>query len=222
MSKRNRQRKRKKKHQKTRQQTVMTQEDVSNMILFLERMTENMARAVNLSETLTLDDLTGNNPSFWALVKLVENVQESATQIDNTNKKLFPELIEHNEQDWNLMRKMRNILVHEFWQIDPVILWESVNNHFAKLLPLLRNLRIHNQIVTGGDEFQFNIKGDQLLGLAEWPEDIDTEPVAGQSVVCVAFDINRDVTIVRVGIQDKQGTPKLVTRATTTLGRTQP
>ncbi len=41
---------------------------------------------------------------------------------------------------WQLMRSMRNRMVHLYFQIDPAILWKTVQDDLPLLLPHLENL----------------------------------------------------------------------------------
>ena len=66
----------------------MTKEEIVKVRTWLERMGINVYRAINLSERMSPDDLNDSNDLFWALVKYTENVQESATQLDNINSKI--------------------------------------------------------------------------------------------------------------------------------------
>ena len=41
---------------------------------------------------------------------------------------------------WQLMRSMRNRMVHLYFHIDPAILWKTVQDDLPQLLPHLENL----------------------------------------------------------------------------------
>jgi uncharacterized protein with HEPN domain len=48
----------------------------------------------------------------------------------------------HSEIAWNLMRAMRNRLVHDYFSVDPEVVWETVQNDLPPLVePLKRMLR---------------------------------------------------------------------------------
>lgn len=51
---------------------------------------------------------------------------------------------------WQLMRSMRNRMVHLYFHIDPAILWKTVQDDLPLLLPHLENLLASNN-VTGND-----------------------------------------------------------------------
>lgn len=175
----------------------MTQHKVSEVIVWLDRMRENTARAIELSESLTPDTLSEDNPLFWALVKCVENAQESAKQIDNINRKLFSELIEFDKSYWKSLRGMRDRLAHKFWDIDSAILWETVRVDFVHLLALLSAMYVHDQPIGEDEGFRFSHKTEKLFSLPDWPE--NSSIAAGHSIVAFAFTHLGNVKVFRVG-----------------------
>ena len=61
-------------------------------------------------------------------------IGEAAAQIPD-------EIEEQNPQiPWHLMRAMRNRLVHVYFEIDPTLLWDTIQNDLPPLVPLLRAL----------------------------------------------------------------------------------
>ena len=73
---------------------TLTKADITEVQVWIDRVRVNTDRAIALSKTLCLDDLTEGNSLFWALAKLAENVEESITQIDRLNSEIYECLIE--------------------------------------------------------------------------------------------------------------------------------
>ena len=46
----------------------------------------------------------------------------------------------HGDVPWVLMRAMRNRVVHIYFDVDPDILWDTVNNDLPKLVDPLKRL----------------------------------------------------------------------------------
>jgi uncharacterized protein with HEPN domain len=61
-------------------------------------------------------------------------IGESANQI--------PEEIDeqHSEIPWNLMRAMRNRIVHTYFRVDETLLWDTIQNDLPALIPKLEKL----------------------------------------------------------------------------------
>jgi uncharacterized protein with HEPN domain len=41
---------------------------------------------------------------------------------------------------WSKMRAMRNVVTHEYFVVDPSILWQTTRSNLAPLLPVLRSV----------------------------------------------------------------------------------
>jgi uncharacterized protein with HEPN domain len=49
----------------------------------------------------------------------------------------------HPEVPWHLMRSMRNRLVHVYFEVDPQLVWDTVQNDLPALISALEVLRNH-------------------------------------------------------------------------------
>ena len=61
-----------------------------------------------------------NSMMRFACVKQLEIIGEASGQISEETKQQFPEV------EWNKMKGMRNILVHEYFGIDTRVVWEII------------------------------------------------------------------------------------------------
>lgn len=198
----------------------MTQQDISDVTLRLEKMMVNSARAIELSEQLTADSLSEDNHLYWALIKYVENVQESAKQINKINNRFFSELAEIDEDDWKALRGMRDWLAHKFWDVDPNILWKTVRKDFVNLLPLLVTIRVVDQLVAEKGEIDITGEAKHLMNLPDWPASSGFKP--GHSLVIMAFTRIGNIMVIRIGqndghlvvVTDPHTKPELYTRPT--------
>jgi uncharacterized protein with HEPN domain len=48
---------------------------------------------------------------------------------------------DHPEVPWHLMRSMRNRLVHAYFEVDPRLVWDTVQNDLPSLISSLEVLR---------------------------------------------------------------------------------
>lgn len=221
MSKKTRRRKKIKQARRPKNQIVMTQQKIDDVADWLYRMGLNTTRAIKLSEQLTVDSLSEDDHLYWALVKYVENVQESAKQINNINSRFFSELAEIDKDDWKALRGMREWLAHKFWDVDSNILWKTVKEDFASLLPLLESIRIADKLFSEKGEIDLTDELERIKNMPEMPEGFDFKP--GHSLVIMAFTRVGDIMVVRIGhsdgqltiITDKHTTPKTYFRPST-------
>ena len=178
----------------------MTQQKIHDVTDWLYRMGLNTTRAIKLSEQLTVDSLSEDDHRYWALVKYVENVQESAKQINSINSRFFSELAEIDEDDWKALRGMRDWLAHKFWDVDPNILWKTVKEDFTNLLPLLASIRIADKLFSEKGEIDLTDELRLIMNMPEMPEGFDFKP--GHSLVIMAFTHVGDIMVVRIGHND--------------------
>lgn len=57
----------------------------------------------------------------YALLKALENIGEAARQISRSTRTEFDSL------EWDKMISVRHVYVHEYFQIDRIKLWQSIN-----------------------------------------------------------------------------------------------
>jgi uncharacterized protein with HEPN domain len=79
--------------------------------------------------------------SFQRDAKTQRAVELNFIIIGETAAQIPDEIEEQNPQiPWHLMRAMRNRLVHVYFEIDPTLLWDTIQNDLPPLVPLLRAL----------------------------------------------------------------------------------
>lgn len=61
-------------------------------------------------------------------------IGESANRIPAAVEEMYPAI------PWDLMRAMRNRIVHDYFQIDEKLLWDTVQNDLPPLIPMLEKL----------------------------------------------------------------------------------
>ena len=202
-------RKRKNKQRQGRSRTTrkIDKQKILEIIEWLGRMQQHANKAIDLSREISVADMHESSDRFWALAKYAENVQESAVQLDNINKTVFPSLIEismaSKQEDsdvlsWKGLKNMRAKLTHTFWSIDPHVLWETVTIDFPTLVRLFSTLKIMTEPVDLSKEtfaVPVNVKEFISLPIAYVEEKIE----AGKMLILLFFDINGKAETFRVG-----------------------
>ena len=204
MAKRNKGRKNQTLHRPTKKPR-MAREEIAEVKTWLERIQTHAAKAISLSKSMSPADVNESNDLFWALAKYTENVQESIVKLDDINKKVYPALIELDEETWQGLKGMRSRLAHAFWNIDPQILWSTVTTDLTKLLALLSTMIVIEHPVGNDGRLDVVFKTERLLGLPDVTPGSVLE--AGHSIVVLVFGHNGRVGIFRVG---HEGNKKLV------------
>lgn len=95
----------------------------------LKHMLAAIDRVIRYTKDKTYPDLVSDDMMYYAVVKNIEIIGEAA----NLLSKEFVE--SHTSTPWKQVRGMRNYIVHEYFQIDDIVVWDVVSND----LPLLRS-----------------------------------------------------------------------------------
>ena len=83
---------------------------------------------------MTLEQFVADRKTIDAVVRNIIIIGEAASYLSE-------DLIEsHPDLPWREMRDMRNIVVHEYFGVDNVIVWETLQKNLPPLLPLLKRL----------------------------------------------------------------------------------
>jgi uncharacterized protein with HEPN domain len=82
----------------------------------------------------TREEFFGDLQCQDAVIRRLEIIGEAARRISEKTHAAFPDL------PWSDMVGMRNIMIHEYDDIDLVIVWETVNNDLPPLIDALEKI----------------------------------------------------------------------------------
>ena len=95
---------------------------------------EAIENALDYSAGMTCEQFIADRKTIDAVVRNFIIIGEAASHLPE-------EIIEmHLDLPWREMRDMRNIVVHEYFGVDYMIVWETLKKNLPPLLPLLKHL----------------------------------------------------------------------------------
>ncbi len=97
----------------------------------LLHLREAAEKAVRFSEGKTRQSLADDELLRLALTKLVEIVGEAAKQVSDPTRQAFPSV------PWSAAARMRDRLVHHYFDIDLDALWATLSEDLPALLVVL-------------------------------------------------------------------------------------
>ena len=98
----------------------------------LEHMLLAIDRILRYTEGKSFQDMVTNDMMYYAVVKNIEIIGEAANMLTSDFQTA------HSETPWKMVKGMRNYIVHEYFQIDNVVVWDVVTQ---ELVPLRNDIQ---------------------------------------------------------------------------------
>ena len=93
----------------------------------LEHIIAAIDRVSRYTKGKTFDDLLNDDMMYYAVVKNIEMMGEAANMLTTEFQNSHP------ETPWKMVKGMRNYIVHEYFQIDSVVIWDVVTKELSSL-----------------------------------------------------------------------------------------
>lgn len=90
--------------------------------------------AIQYTDETTREEFFGNTQNQDAVIRRIEIIGEAARRLSEETQAAYPEI------PWSDLISMRNILIHEYDDIDIGIVWETVRNDLPLLVDSLVNI----------------------------------------------------------------------------------
>jgi len=82
----------------------------------------------------TLEEFMSNPQCQDAVIRRLEVIGEAAGRISSGTQSAYPEI------PWREMMRMRNVMIHEYDNVDLKIVWDTVKENLPKLIKSLEEL----------------------------------------------------------------------------------
>jgi uncharacterized protein with HEPN domain len=93
-----------------------------------------IAEVASFVAGMSRDQFLADPKALKAVVADLTVIGEAATHVPNITLQAHPEI------PWPLMTGMRHRIVHGYYQVDPLIAWDTCQNDLQPLVPLLHQL----------------------------------------------------------------------------------
>jgi uncharacterized protein with HEPN domain len=90
--------------------------------------------AIGLAAGLERDVFLGDRVLVDAAIKNITVVGEAASRVPDEVARRWPEI------PWRDIRDMRNFIVHEYFGVNPDVLWGTIQDDLPALVPVLRRI----------------------------------------------------------------------------------
>ncbi|MBO4588564.1 MAG: DUF86 domain-containing protein [Bacteroidales bacterium] len=93
----------------------------------LEHIIESIDRILSFAAGKTKEELEADNLKYYGVVKNIEIIGEAAYKLTNAFCR------QHAETPWKHITRMRHVLVHDYYQINPVEVWKVIGEDLHPL-----------------------------------------------------------------------------------------
>ena len=93
----------------------------------LEHIVAAIDRVIRYTAGKSYEDLLIDDMMYYAVVKNIEMIGEAANMLTSEFQ------ASHPDTPWKMVKGMRNYIVHEYFQIDTVVVWDVVTNELSLL-----------------------------------------------------------------------------------------
>ena len=84
-------------------------------------------RILRYTEDKSYEDLVADDMMYYAVVKNIEIIGEAANMLTQSFQQAHP------DTPWKMVKGMRNYIVHEYFQIDDIVVWDVVKSNIPEL-----------------------------------------------------------------------------------------
>ena len=110
----------------------------------LEHIKAAIDRILRYTSDKSYEDLVADDMMYYAVVKNIEIIGEAANMLTLRFQQSHP------ETPWKMVKGMRNYIVHEYFQIYDIVVWDVVKNNIPELLEQV----LHYLADTDWDEWE--------------------------------------------------------------------
>lgn len=93
----------------------------------LEHIIEAIDRILSFADGKTKEELEADSLKYFGVVKNIEIIGEAAYKLTNAFCR------QHPETPWKHITRMRHVLVHDYYQINPVEVWKVIGEDLHTL-----------------------------------------------------------------------------------------
>lgn len=104
---------------------------IQDILLSIDKITQYL-------DKITLAEFKKSNMIIDAVVRNFEIIGEASKHIPKTIKSLYPDI------PWKEMNGMRNILIHEYFDMEADIAWHTAKIHLPKLKEQLESIKLQS------------------------------------------------------------------------------
>ena len=105
-------------------------------LLYLDDLIESAEKIQRFLAGRAFDEFSANEMLFDAVLFNLEVIGEAVKKLPDEAKAAVP------EGDWSGPARMRDLIAHHYFAVDPQIVWEAATQHMPRILEHAKALRV--------------------------------------------------------------------------------
>jgi uncharacterized protein with HEPN domain len=97
--------------------------------IILKDILDEIVKIEKFTKDIDYEDFISDEMRYYAVIRCSEIIGEAVRQLPKDFKRKYPSI------EWRKIVDLRNILIHEYFGIEPEIIWDVVKNK----IPILKN-----------------------------------------------------------------------------------
>ncbi len=93
----------------------------------MEHILSAIERVRRYTQGKTYEDLVADDMMYYAVVKNIEIIGEAANMVTSDFQDAHP------DTPWKKIKGMRNYIIHEYFQVDDIVVWEVATKDLPAL-----------------------------------------------------------------------------------------
>lgn len=103
-------------------------------VVRIRHMLQAAQLALQFIEDVDREDFEQNIGVQFQVIRALEIIGEAATTLSDAFQQAHPTL------PWSLMKRMRNRLIHAYFNVDLAIVWDTLQDNLPSMIPELQRI----------------------------------------------------------------------------------
>jgi len=104
----------------------------------LSDILDSMNKIESFTKDMNFDDFENDDKTFYAVIRALEIIGEAVKKLPKTIKN------KHDKIPWLQIAGMRDKLIHDYFGVDPEVVWETIKTDIPQVKPLIE--KIHKEL----------------------------------------------------------------------------